>query len=478
MKLRANKVPVVCIMIGVLSLFFGSIATAQMYPQPPILAPYGPTMNLGVFYLSAGVKYRNIQTVRFEVKPHMTEQIVTEGTVPFGPEESGIVYYPYSEAAGLPTGISGTDPALSGVWNYDNGFVSAANPGINPTDPLDPDLPIDTAFGPPLRGLGWYNGSQNSAGSFYIVDPPNQADGGTYDTTTRIAYTRLLDGREAPYESASLGYRGDFSPSQEIEFTNKILTPYFEAGYRVSSFFNIMFGFSWFSIKETYGTTLSGQGYVARRAFLDSFVFKSRQPEPWITTGFWSAFVADSSSENPNPIDYFYQVFPAGTGTSTDLPTRTFFTAIDPAVPAFPVNEILYNKLDFTALEFKAGSRSWFPLYGLGEMGTSFGLLWTPIPYTVETRTTLVAAQDSVDAGVVSGQTLAQTSHTQNDIWLWPNLGLFIGGDVRLGWGRWFVQSAVEYDIYFGDSCKYGDIVENTVNLSGVNATFMAGSLF
>jgi hypothetical protein len=285
-----------------------------------------------------------------------------------------------------------------------------------------------------------------------------------------------MDGRQAPFETASLGYRSEFDPSQQIEFTNKILTPYFEAGYRCSNFFNILFGFSWFSIKETYQTTSSGQGYVARRVFMDSFTFKSEQSDPWITAGFTSAFVANSGGENPNPTDFFFQLYPAGTGTATDLPTRVFTTAMDPSIPVFAVEETLYNRLDFTALEFKFGGRSWFPLYGMGEMGTSFGALWTPIPYTVVTRSTVVAAEDSAAAGVVAGQTLTQTEHYRNDVWR-SIFGLFVGADVRLGWGRWFVQSNVEYDLYLTEGA-YGEIVENVVNLSGANATFTAGSLF
>ncbi|MDQ7785190.1 MAG: hypothetical protein RDU20_20055 [Desulfomonilaceae bacterium] len=475
MKLRAKIVPVVCILIGLPALFAGSSAMAQMYPQPPILAPYGPTMNLGVFSLSAGVKYRDLQTVRFQLNPHTTEQIIVQGTVPFGPEQPGIVYYPYSLADGLPDPLD-PDPALSGNWDYDNGYVRAANPGVNPVDPLDPTLPVDSAFGPPIRGLGWYNGSQNSAGSFRVEDPGNQVDGNTYATTTRITYSRALDGREPDYETASLGYRGLFNPSREIEFTNRILTPYFEAGYRASSFFNFMFGFSWFTVNQTYQTVLAGQGYVSRRIFLDSFFFRSTQPDPWVTGGFSSAFIANTSSENPNPIDYYFHLYPAGTGTAMNLPTRTFSTAIDPAIPAFAVEETLYNKLDFTALEFKFGGRSWYPLYGMGEIGTSAGFLWTPMPYTVTTRSTVVAAEDSPDAGVVAGQTLTQTGYYRNDVWR-SNFGLFIGGDVRLGWGRWYVESNLGYDIYLTDA-TCGDIVENVVNLSGVNATFTAGTYF
>ncbi|MFH1117619.1 MAG: hypothetical protein V1792_27180, partial [Pseudomonadota bacterium] len=142
------------------------------------------------------------------------------------------------------------------------------------------------------------------------------------------------------------------------------------------------------------------------------------------------------------------------------------------------VTETLYNRLDFTAIEFKVGGSSWVPLWGMGQVGTSFGLLWTPIPYTVVTRSLVVADETSADAGVTAGDIIIDAAKKQEDIWLWPNIGLFVGGDLQLGWGRYFAKSSVEYDVYFGNSNRWGDIVENVVNLTGVNATFTAGAFF
>jgi hypothetical protein len=507
MKLRAHTIPIVCIMIGLASLIMGGSANAQMIPQPPMLAPYNPSMNMGLFYLSAGVKYRNIQTVRFEIVPHATSRIINQGSPPWGPNEDGFVFYPYNELAALPEDgrqvqapfdpdpaasddafwvinplpVPSNDPATNGTWTYDNGEINPMTPMVNPVDIgnwTDGD-PYDIAFFPPERRLGWSNGSQLSSGSFLINDPAVQANGTRYDNTSRINYSRLLDGRLAAYETASLGYQGNFSNDAQIEFTNKILTPYFEAGYRVSNFFNILFGFSWFNIKETYQTSLSGTGYVIRRTFTDSVFFRSSDPETWITTGFTSAFTADSSGGGtPDPSQYYYLLYPAGTGANVNLPVRTFTQTIDASIQPFGVQETLFNKLDFTALEFKAGSRSWFPLYGLGQIGTSLGVLWTPMPYTITTSRVMTASETSAAAGVTAGQTLMTISNKQSDVWLWPNVGLFVGGDLRLGSGRWFLQSNVEYDIYFGEGCSYGDIVRNVVNLSGVNATLTAGSYF
>ena len=363
MKLRAHTIPIVCIMIGLASLIMGGSANAQMFPQPPMLAPYNPSMNMGLFYLSAGVKYRNIQTVRFELTPHLLSIIVADGSPPWGPNEDGFVSYPFSETIPLLPSLNPADPpSTSGIWVYDNGEIDPQNPAVNPVAPAV--TPVDGPFLAPDRRLGWHNGSQNSSGSFLVTDPSAQANGATYESTSRVTYSRLMDGRSI-YETESLGYQGEFDVDRKIEFTNKIVTPYFEAGYRVSNFFNILFGFSWFNISEVYQTNLVGQGLVIRRTFNDSVFFRSLDPNTWLPSGFTSKFPANATTGgNPDPATYYYILYPAGTGTSMNLPTRTFGQAVDGTVAPFGVQETLYNKLEFTALEFKAGSRSWFPLYG------------------------------------------------------------------------------------------------------------------
>ncbi|MBM3303396.1 MAG: hypothetical protein FJY85_26045 [Deltaproteobacteria bacterium] len=105
------------------------------------------------------------------------------------------------------------------------------------------------------------------------------------------------------------------------------------------------------------------------------------------------------------------------------------------------------------------------------------GLLWSPMPVTIVTRSQVVAREDSVPMGVVAGQTIIDSAHKEQEVWLWRNIGLFVGVDLRLNSGRFFAQSNIEYDLYPIEN-QYGEMVVNRVNISGVNANFTGGVTF
>ncbi len=169
MKLRTCTAALVSLVIGLLGAAAPTPTLAQMYPQlypqPPIMAPYTPGFNLGVFYVNAGVKFRNLQTVRTKIEPHSVQQLLELGTVPFGPNTEGTILYPYDAAAALPTGNPADPPNVSGIWPYDDGDIDPRDPG---------DEANDTSFSPPTLALGHYNVPPSSVGSFTVSTPAVQ----------------------------------------------------------------------------------------------------------------------------------------------------------------------------------------------------------------------------------------------------------------------------------------------------------------
>jgi hypothetical protein len=203
MKLRGLNTILLCLVISLVSLVQADVSIAQMVPQPPFLAPYTPGMTSGLFYFNAGVKYRNIQTVRFEIVPHTVSQIQSLGTVPWGPEQEGTVFYPLTPNTADP------DPEISGIWPYDDGTIdSRASTVVGAISPIA----FSTTGGNLV--LGYRTSPQNNVGSFTVSSPATQTDnaGGTYQDTTSITYSKRLDDTNA-YETASrifvasMGYR-------------------------------------------------------------------------------------------------------------------------------------------------------------------------------------------------------------------------------------------------------------------------------
>jgi hypothetical protein len=244
-------------------------------------------------------------------------------------------------------------------------------------------------------------------------------------------------------------------------------------GYRPSSFFDVLLGVSWFTLSQTSQTRATSNAFLYRRTFDDTFRFTGTDTQSWPLV--FSSVVTAATTNPVSTSDYV--IYPVGRAAGRDLPTRVFTEEVDPTVPPIPVEEILYNRIDLTAIEFKSGGRSWLPLYGAGEIGTSLGVLFAPMPVTIVTRSRIVALADSPDAGVIAGDTLIDAAQKQEEVWLWKNIGLYVGADLRLNFGRFFAQSNIEYDIYPIEN-TYGEIVVNKVNITGLNADFVAGTSF
>jgi len=123
--------------------------------------------------------------------------------------------------------------------------------------------------------------------------------------------------------------------------------------------------------------------------------------------------------------------------------------------PAVTQN-IAYH-FDADAYRFAVGGRSWFPMWGLGRIATTLGMVQALIPYKVNVSRTVTAE--------------GTRSESKNSLW-WYVAGA-IGVDMEIGYRNFFGKGQVGYN--FGTQHKYEilDVVTHvnptslTVALSG-----------
>jgi hypothetical protein len=405
------------------------------------------------------------------------------------------------------TGNGAEDPDVSGVWVYDDGF-------IEPEGQMNADvLGIPGLFYPAGDPrLGRFLDPVN-VGTWRIVDYTLQTDTGgegVISGATSLSWTRVMTGfvpdgmgfiddvagatelrtgtnllvndgpdvgQAYPWEQASFGFAGTTDDLEEHSFDDLLWGPVVEFGYQYTNFFDLVLGVAGFNSGTTYGRTTRKSIPLARRAYRDTFAFESTDPAAWpATTYFWSGNATDAGNN--------YLIYPSGSdtaGVDSQLGTREFFLLVDEAGPRVAANETIFNRLDFTAIETKFGGRSWYPLWGMGRMGFSFGGALTVMPYTHVSSVTYNASGDQTitdgltTLNITNGQLLASTAIRNRDIWL--SEGLYAAGDLEFGTGAIFVKSNLEYDYYFR-TVHYGDIVENRVNLSGWSGHLALGGRF
>ncbi|MEW6351885.1 MAG: hypothetical protein AB1646_22780 [Thermodesulfobacteriota bacterium] len=506
---RSRKAPgrrrsvLAILVIGVLTALMCDAAIGQQPPfmQPPYyLPPQRPAMSRGLFYMNAGVKYRNIQEVSFKSRDTQIINIAQPGVPAFGPGVDELLNYPVP-----PTSIASDPPSISGIWLYDDGF-------LEPT-PFITQAPAPQFFFPfGHQGLGRVGvGRPDDAGTWMVTDLRAQADdgaAGNMAATQHFRFTKVLDGLTpntyafilaqpgaagttlalgpaagTPYgvagvwaEVPSRGFAAVVASGLDKVGTLKTVVPYVEAGLQVTNYFDLFGGFSWIPISKDYGRTVPATVFAARRAYRDTFPFHSdpntTATPTWPANAlFWSGSADPAATVFPQA-----EIWPYGaTDSYGRLPYRRFFNVLDPAGPAFEAQETLRSTLDATAYEMRVGARSWFPLNAQGRFGTTFGFLFTPLAYQIDTSAEFVATAPETTFAVSAGQTLASYTSTHRDI-RW-NYGLFVGTELELGSYNYFIKGGADYNYYF-NTTSYGEVVLTTINVGGFSATLALGRRF
>jgi hypothetical protein len=491
MNIRYHMILTVCITAVFVCLSIGSKAIGQAYApggpplgyyyQPPSMAPTGPSMYPGVFYIGGGAKVRDLQTLSIGTKNAELTNIIVPGSPAFGQQNvGGPVLYPPT-----PTGTSGTAPDTSGIWAYDDGYIEPTGGG-SATAVLYPSGASPS--------LGHASGGAD-VGSFQIFDfrvQANDAGSGSMLNTTSLTWSKMLTGLAptttnglnvflgaepapgTPYytEQPSGGFAVSTDAGAVTDFQNRVWAPYIEFGFQSTALFDVFYGVSFFQVSRTFTETRQTVAQFARRAYRDTYAFYSSDTAPWTILNFDST--AGTATET-------YKIYP-NDNSGRPIPSRTFFTSVDSTVPLTPAQESITAQLDFTTIESRSGGRAWIPLWGMGRMGTSFGGLAAATTATLTSNALYVATAASpplLPGGAplrLAGDVLVNSSGTTKAS-LW-NFGIFCAADLELGFSRIFVKSAIEYNYYFYGTIVESDIIATKVNLSGAAATISAGLRF
>ncbi len=474
MKLQTH----ICLTMGlafvIACLLAADLATAQGFPMQPPLMPNGRLARAGGnFFILGGVRYRNINQFEFNVKGHDLRQ-ENPGTVPFGPDSEG----DFGRGTGIPGFVDvGSAPDPANIIFYDNGELNPNSPGTRRSQCDDPDAGIvdcgepDTSFpDPPNPQLGRFLVLDNQAnccggqvfpynvGKFVINDPLSQVSNPeSIAETDTVTFERVIE------DSAI--YVADGLLLEDIEFADKVWTPFIELGFQYTNFFSLYYGISWFGLQHGMQKVNNTVGEFRRRVLIDTFPFSSSHGVAWPETQFDSSDTIVNLDANQS-----YAIWPNSIGKDI-YPSRRFEERRNAARPNEQFVETITHRTDFEIYENRFGARSWQPLYGLGSVGAYGGFLFAPITFkTAGTRRTISNGPE-LEPGTIIEDLAAQK---QGTMWAY---GAFVGADVRFNYGGFFVGSQTEYRLVTTQKVELLD-VETTLDTGGFSVAFDGGIQF
>ncbi|MFC1834238.1 hypothetical protein ACFL2Q_05830 [Thermodesulfobacteriota bacterium] len=478
-----------------MSIFSDGIAYAQQQPfAPPVIVPYGRRMIGGFAYIQAGVRFRNLQCFRFNLIPHFI-RYVDPGLPPFGPFGSG----EFGSGVGRPGYNGGTftnreggfpqtpsyavadAPRRSGFWNYDDGYIQAANGGavVNSSPPpvfllIGSDWPHATGVFEQLLGRASSSPSALAAGEFQMLNPPNQLDGTTFGSSDTVSFEYSIDGNYdsennlavSSGEQASLIIDASGGVFNDAEYADKIWTPSIELGYQVGNFFELFYGFSTFSRSHSVSRRFNVSGTASRLGIRDTYPFFSN-----VATMAGTVFNTTSTQAGSSGLNNYVSLYPDAEGINNSYPTRTFIQLDDSGLPAENLQEDISHFAAVTVYENRLGVRSWLPLYGWGKMGVALGALWSPIWFEINGTRRVVSLGPTAPGLVI--QAASPTRH--EDLWL--NYGLFTAVDMTIEYGRYYFETAAEFN-WCNDEHYILYAVETQFNPGGFSLNMAGGIRF
>lgn len=501
MKPRTQIYLTLGVLVGLFALWGATHAAAQrLYGPTPFAVP---SLRMpapgGLFYFQSGIRYRNIQDIRFDSVAHTVESRIN-GFPAFGPNQSGD-FGTGTGVRGFPRGVGGpglpctlvavdlptlspvNDPDCSGVWFYDNGKITArqaysdfgvppAHSGIQDPGPPVINYPDDQLYDPdvmPGQVLGHREGPSYfdppspapenldgiNVGWWSVSDTAAQFNSATASETTRVSFRKVIDGTyDATYgvtdgsgEVESRIWQSAGAVFADDQFAEKIWTPTFEIGMQYTDYFDIFYAFSFFDFSPTLSKSFVYPAEFMRRAYTDVYPFFSSADSGW--PGSINS-VSNISGLDAN--DYY--LWPDGQGRGA-YPNRTFedvpscipcVVGVDPncedGCTTGSLREDISHRADIHTYENRFGVRSWYPLYGLGRVGFSMGAVISYIYYRLASSQVISAATD-LGGGVVAGDLLSSQAHSLWDYW--ANYGGFVGMDLSLNYNGYFLRGAADW---------------------------------
>lgn len=507
MKLRNHISPVVCLVVALASLWFASVALAQQaFPVTPFMPPVRQSCLSGRFYVQGGVQFRSIQRLGFQKTPSVIRyaqpiedpnnpgQFYTEGKPPFGPNQSG----DFGTGTGVPgypprpTGFEPDGPNRSGIWIYDDGYIT---PNGFYTD-ADTSASVATLwpyFGSTIvPGLGQYKEDTVSSdgidlGVFVINNNatqvlngypgiyPGQPQGDGFEPsnpplktdTYGIRWSRVLN--ETVYDDSQQGvpsriWQSPGSEIQNLEYNEQIWCPTVEVGVQATSFFDVFWGLSWYSLDKSLTRSFSSQAQLWRRAYTDSFSFWTDDDNNWIPGPYESTTRPDGANVNQ-------QILPDARGVA-GYPNRQFYEVIDGGgaaqLPIVDVRETIFCRTDASIYENRLGVRSWTPLYGMGRFGVTLGPLVNLIYFK---------ASQTTRADFTGGVEHVDVSERFSQGWL-VSYGLFTAADIEIDWQNYFLRTNAQYNLSEEKQIHNSPNVWMNLNVSGFSSIIAAGLRF
>ncbi len=481
---------------------------AQFAPGSPLLSFVSARLGLSGLYADFGYRYRNIETLRV-VKEKQGIAYSDPGVPPFGPNVAG----PFGTGTGVKgypanPNVQDPDPNVSGIWLYNNGFISAAAP--TSSYGVSSNLDFPQGAGVMLGRFVNEKGSEASdVGSFQINDTYLQVDnpGGKVSQTARVTWSRLIDGAYPPgsNEVPSLLLQGQ-DGAFDRTFAQKGWTPVFEIGFQSGGYFDVYYGFSVFDLNCSMSAVQNIQADVGVRGFNDTFSFYSNLPNNWRLRDFNSAsslmpcgdVTANCRScgvgctENSNCTDKCvpagglggsggcpdcpsetlvnYRIWPDGPGQGV-FPVRQFFESFPGAAAKENLVEEFTHSVDVRVYESRVAGKSWVPVLRFGRIGAGFGFILSQMEYTVS------SARQIKSLGPLMPDLQIQTLETNSAAGTWWNVGMFAGVEFALSLRGFVARSSIEYNLCKNQSLRLMN-VETTVNPGGLSAAFSGGLIF
>jgi hypothetical protein len=239
-------------------------------------------------------------------------------------------------------------------------------------------------------------------------------------------------------------------------------------GYQWSNYFDVFYGFSWFTASNSMSVTSVIQGEGSRTTITDTFPFLSDDTSPWPVFNF------NSSNSVVNTTSTFnYHISPNRSGQGI-LPNRQFGTVADASIVTEDIQETITNTAEFTPLENRFGVRSWAPLWGLGRFGAILGGAIIPTYYKITGSRTDIALGPA--NGAVAPGTVLVAQATENKEWR-ALYGGFVGADLFMGNTGYFLYGSADYMWANNLSYQLGTVT-TIFNPGGFTAGLSAGIQF
>jgi hypothetical protein len=213
-------------------------------------------------------------------------------------------------------------------------------------------------------------------------------------------------------------------------------------------------GARWRSLLKVEFRSLDRQPAAAGGSFFHLDVTK-------LNNTVWSPFIEVGCQSSD-----FFDLFAGFSWYTLKAPLFFESQGFNAAGPVAGTVQDYISNLKMNAYEFRSGGRSWFPIYGLGRISVTAGVITTFIPYEIQ-----------LNSQIFAGGALQESVNVTRKDW-WVHMAGFLGTELELGFNRFFVRTSAEFS--YGSQRQDKDLygVEINVNPCGLAVAAAGGIRF